>query len=105
MTYLPNITVTRVLTFSTQTNTNYAMSNTDKQVVFSTGATNRTCTLPAIASSTNGQIYTITKLDSSAGAVIITPQSGNISGASTLYLYFQYESVDIQVSGSNHIVL
>lgn len=45
-----------------------------------TGATDKTITLP-ITGISNGQIYTVKKIDAGAGNVIVIGESGNIDGA------------------------
>lgn len=65
-----------------------------------TGATNRTLNLPAVASCA-GRLYLIKKVDSGVGTITIDPNSTEtIDGASTLVLSSQYSSVLIQSNGT-----
>lgn len=65
-----------------------------------TGATNRTLNLPAVAGCP-GRLYLIKKVDSGVGTITIDPNSTEtIDGASTLVLSSQYASVLIQSNGT-----
>ncbi len=76
-----------------------------RTVGMTTGATTRTVTLPAAASSTN-RILTIKKIDSGSGQVIIDANASElIDGALTLKLFLITESTTIQCDGTGWAVL
>lgn len=70
-----------------------------------TGATTRTATLPT-AASIAGRQYTIKKVDSGAGLVVVDANGAQtIDGALTYTLYAQYDSVTIVSDGTNwHVI-
>jgi hypothetical protein len=81
---------------------NYTVTTTDdyRSVFVSTGAADRTITLPASASS-SGRVLSIAKTDSGVGGVIIDPNSAElIDGVATKTLRTQYEAVTIQCDGT-----
>lgn len=97
---------------ATAKNVDYQMVYTDGTILVTTGAADKTITLPSIASSTfafNGvtfyRIYNIKKVDSGAGRVIITPTNSLLDGATTKNLSSQYDSLTVQPDGSNWHIL
>jgi hypothetical protein len=82
-----------------------AAAGTAGNILVTTGATDRTITLPA-ASGVEGRIYTIKKIDSGSGDVIIDPNaSETIDGSTTVKIKKQYEAIKIVCDGSNwHII-
>ncbi len=73
-------------------------------LLYTTGGTNRTCTLPAVGTNT-GRIIQIKKVDSGSGTVAISPASGTIDGASSVTIIRQYDQVTVMCDGTNwHIV-
>lgn len=88
------------LAINIKTNTNYTLTNTDDVVLFSTGNTNRTGTLPS-ASSNPGKLFYIKKTDSGTGYVNVVPGGGdNIDGLSTLKMGTQYDEIALVSDGS-----
>lgn len=82
---------------------NYTLSNVDHSVTiaYTTGASNRTLTLPAAASNA-GKAVEVKKVDSGVGTVIIDPNaSETVDGASTFTLTSQWDSVRLRSDGSN----
>lgn len=89
------------VTTTTKTDTDYTLTANDDVVLFSTGATTRTATLPAAATVT-GKIYHIKKIDSGIGFVTVDPDgSETIDGDMTPDIVAQYESWMISSDGSN----
>lgn len=84
---------------------NYTVTTTDGVSVVSmtTGASNVTVTLPAVASS-GGRILTIKKIDSGAGTITITPNGGTINGNTTNVLTAQYSWITMYCNGANWFV-
>lgn len=86
---------------------NYTVTNTDgyDMVLVTTGASQRTITLPAVGSNT-GRLLTIKKVDSGAGSVLIdTPSTETIDGSAQLTIYGQYGKTTLLCDGTNwHIV-
>lgn len=83
----------------------YTLTGSDVVVLFTTGASNRTATLPAAASST-GKVFYIKKVDSGAGTVIIDGNaSETIDGATTYTITIQYEAITIVCDGSAWYIL
>jgi hypothetical protein len=86
------------------TNANYTILDTDgyDTFFFSTGNTNRTCTLPTAANNT-GRIFKIVKSDSGTGQVQIV---GTVNGQSDSTLQnainYQYGNCIITCDGSNY---
>lgn len=70
----------------------------------STGVGNVTVTLPAPAS-VAGKIFTVKKVDSSIGAVIIVPASGTIDGGSDYTRSMQYGYVRLYSNGTSYDVI
>lgn len=66
-------------------------------ILVTTGASDRTITLPAAANNTGRQIF-IKKVDSGAGDVLI---SGTIEGLTTVTISWQYASMTIISDGTN----
>ncbi len=89
------------LNTTTKTDTDYALTAKDDVVLFSTGATTRTASLPA-ASTVPGKVYHIKKIDSGVGLVTVDPAgSETIDGDLTPDIVAQYESWTISSDGSN----
>jgi len=72
----------------------------------STGGTDITVTLPAVAASTD-RVYNIKKISATDpdDEVVITPTDGTIDGAATYTLNYQYESVTLVCDGSNWFIV
>jgi len=87
---------------TTVTNANYTITNTDgfSTILVSTGNTNRTITLPAVASNV-GRSLLIKKTDSGTGSVTLTPNGGTIDGAPSFTLSARYNRIGIVSDGSN----
>lgn len=103
---LKKTTVTGLrLAITTKTDTDYTLTATDDTVLFDTGATTRTATLPA-ASTVTGKVYHIKKIDAGAGLVTIDGDGGEmIDGDLTPDITAQYESFSIVSDGSNwHVI-
>ncbi len=82
------------------TDSNATAAVTDHTIEFSTGASNRTVTLPTIASSI-GLILNIVKVDSGVGEVIIDGDGAEtINGAATLNVVNQYDVEKIHNTGT-----
>lgn len=90
----------------------YQMVYTDGLIVVTTGAADKTITLPTgqttsytVNGATYYRIYNIKKVDSGVGSVVITPASGTVDGSATYSFNTQYQSVTIQYDGTNwHII-
>ncbi len=93
------------VSIATKTNTDYTLTANDDVVLFSTGGTTRTATLPA-ASTVTGKIYHIKKIDAGVGLVTIDGNgSETIDGDVTPDITAQYESFMIVSDGSNwHVI-
>jgi len=86
---------------TTKTDTNYTTLVTDDTILVDTGVSDRTISLPA-AASVIGKVYTIKKISSGMGDVIIDPYGEEtIEGEETFRLWGQYEAAMIQSDGSN----
>lgn len=93
------------VTITTKTNTDYTLTINDDVVLFSTGATTRTATLP-VAATVTGKIYYIKKIDVGAGLVTIDGNgSETIDGDLTPDVTAQYESFTLISDGSNWHIL
>lgn len=82
---------------------NYTITDTDgfDQILVTTGASQRTINLPAVANNT-GRVITIKKVDSGAGTILIdTPGSETIDGAAQNEIIAQYGYVTLVSDGSN----
>jgi hypothetical protein len=93
--------------FSTVTSANYTVTDTDgfDTLLFSTGGSNRTLTLPAVATNA-GRRLLIKKIDSGVGTVLIdTPGAETIDGAAQNTLTAQYAMVTLVSDGSNWSVV
>ncbi len=76
-----------------------------RTIEFSTGNTDRVCTLPAVASSA-GRRISIVKTDTGTGKVTPTAADGSIIGASNGHLLFaQGASTELECDGSNWYVV
>ncbi len=98
------ISTSRCLTVSS---TSPTITDTDGYdvVLVTTGASQRTVTLPAVATNA-GRILTITKVDSGAGTVLIdTPSTETINGSAQNILNAQYSYIKIVCDGTNWFVL
>lgn len=87
---------------SAVTNASATSTTTDgfRAYLFSTGASNRTLTLPA-ASANAGRVLNVKKTDSGAGTVAITRAgSDTIDGATTYTLTSQFDSITLICDGS-----
>ena len=90
---------------TTKTDTDYTLTVNDDIVLFDTGATTRTATLPA-ASVVIGKIYHVKKIDAGIGFVTIDGNaSETIDGDLTPDITAQYESFSIVSDGSNWYVI
>jgi hypothetical protein len=81
----------------------YTITDTDgySLINVTTGASNRTITLPTAADNSD-RVIIIKKVDSGTGTVIIDGEgSETIDGATTYTLYFQYDSAVVKCDGSN----
>jgi hypothetical protein len=84
---------------ATAQSTNYNAANGDF-VLMTAGASDKTVTLPAVASSTDA-IIEIKKVDSGAGNVIIDGNlSETIDGATTQTISAQYTSITVHCDGT-----
>ena len=82
---------------------NYAILPADgyRHIVVTTGASNRTITLPAVATAID-RVITVKKADSGVGYVVVTRNSADtIDGATTYTLTAQYDAVDLVCDGTN----
>lgn len=88
------------------TNANYTVLPYDGYSIFefSTGASNRTLTLPA-ANASSGRIITVKKSDSGSGFVTVTPATGSIDQSSTYQLSAQWAWISIYSDGSNWFII
>lgn len=93
------------LNVRTVTNANYTLTRVDDIVLFSTGGTNRTATLPASATVLN-KVYHIKKIDAGAGKIIIDGDgSETIDGDLTPEITARFESFMLVNDGSNwHVI-
>lgn len=90
----------------TVSSANYTILDTDgyDTVLVTTGASQRTITLPAVANNA-GRRLVIKKVDSGAGTVLIdTPGAETIDGAAQNLLTAQYSFVELIADGSNWFV-
>jgi hypothetical protein len=88
---------------NTVSSANYSITDTDgyDTILVSTGASQRTITLPAAATN-NGRKLTIKKTDSGVGTILIdTPGSETIDGASQNSITQRYAFVVLECDGSN----
>lgn len=74
----------------TVTNADYTATTADIIINFSTGATTRTLTLPALP--TDGTVYLVKKVDSGVGLVTVDGNGNTIDGDATPDITAQYES-------------
>lgn len=80
----------------------YTVLDTDgyRELLVTTGASNRTMTLPTLADNIGRRIF-VQKVDTGAGTVIIDGEgSETINGATTYTLYTQYEGVYLEAASS-----
>lgn len=102
--YVDALQKPNMILYQTITSADYAMLYTDQCVVFETGNVDRACTLPSIATCTDGQVFTITKNDSGTGKIIIMTATGTINGQASYTITYQYDSVDFNLRGSNWFI-
>lgn len=88
-------------TYSAKTN-NFTILNTEQNTHFTVDASAaaRTATLPNPGASLAGWECYIQKIDSTSNAVVLSPSSGTINGATSLSLTTQWDSVRIRWSGT-----
>jgi len=82
---------------------NYTVTDTDghRIILMTTGASNRTLTLPT-ASDNTGRILTVKKSDSGAGKIVLTPEGAEtLDGRTDYTLWVQYDSYTFQSDGAN----
>jgi hypothetical protein len=86
---------------------NYTITDTDgyKNILVTTGNSNRTMTLPTASDNTDRPIY-IKKVDSGTGNVIIDGEGAEtIDGSTTYTLYNQYDSIRLVCDGTTWHIL
>ena len=72
-------------------NSDYSVAFEDDCLLVTTGSTNKTISLPKAAKARAGKAILIQKVDSGAGAVVISAASGeSIDGASSVNITAQY---------------
>jgi hypothetical protein len=89
----------------TVSSADYTITTTDgyELVYVTTGASNRTITLPA-ASSNTGRVITIKKSDSGSGAAVVTRAGADtIEGSTSISLTRQYDWLSLNCDGSTWI--
>ena len=97
-----NKSVSGVLSVSASTT--IATTDAISVVLVTTGNTNRTITLPAVAANA-GRSLLIKKVDSGTGTVTITPNGGTVDGASTNVINAQYSFAELVSDGINwHVI-
>lgn len=90
-----------------RTNNDYTVLDGDgyTTILFSTGASNRTLTLPTLADNSN-RVIRVKKIDSDVGTVIIDGEGAEtIEGAATYVLNEQYNEVVIQAYSTEWTIL
>jgi len=91
--------------FQTKTDEDYTILQTDGAVMVSTGASDRTMTLPS-AGTSDGKIIIIKKIDSGAGKVIVDGNGAQtIDGSTTVNITMQYDSITIISNGANWFII
>lgn len=93
--------------FITKTNTDYAILDNDgySTIAFSTGNTNRTCTLPTAADNA-GRYLIIMKTDSGTGKVTIDGEGAEtINGVASVDMELQYTALHLKCTGSGWIIV
>lgn len=85
---------------STITDLDHTIQTGDYALLFSTGSSNRTCTL-SLNSTSTGRFLFIKKIDSGLGNVVITPNGGTIDGSASFILTSQNDSAFLQCDGTN----
>lgn len=87
------------------TDSDYTATPYDYTILFSTGATNRTCNLP-LSSSSTGLVLNIKKIDSGIGEVVVDADGAEtIDGNATKNIVNQWDTITIQNNGSNWFIL
>ena len=87
-------------TITTKSNENYTVLTTDQIILYTTGSSDRTATLPA-ASGMTGKELTFKKVDSGSGDLIIDGNSSEtIDGELTFSLQGQYAYITIISDGT-----
>jgi hypothetical protein len=103
----PALAVSGPTTVLPVSNANYTLSNINDTaiVLYTTGASNRTLTLP-LASANLGKTITAKKVDSGIGQVLVTRAGADtIDGDTSFILDYRYEYVELASDGTNwHIV-
>jgi hypothetical protein len=81
---------------------NYTLTAFDQTVLFNTGASSLTASLPT-AASVPGLTYNIKKIDSGVGNVAITPNGSDlIDGQNTvIFIIAEYDNVELQSDGTS----
>jgi len=101
------VTITGLSTAITSKTADYTLTSTDFTIAFTTGAVNRTVTLPdAIANV--GKIYNINKVDIGIGTLIFaTTSAQTIGGAASgaIVFYKQNDGIKVQSDGANWKIL
>jgi hypothetical protein len=105
----PNITGTVDISngVNSVSSADYTILDTDgyKIIAVSTGASQRTITLPAVANN-SGRVIDIIKTDSGAGSVLVdTPSTETINGSAQYTIYKQYGKLRLVSDGSNWFIL
>lgn len=88
-------------------NASFAIDDNDnvRTVLMTSGASNRTVTLPDVANNLN-RILTLKKVDSGVGtAILARAGSATIDGATSVTLYKQYESITVQSDGTDWVII
>lgn len=91
----------------TTTSADYTVLDDDgyTTLLFSTGGSNRTCTLPTLAANEN-RVIKIKKIDSGTGTLIIDGEgSETIDGSTTKVLRKQYDEIVIQASATQWVIV
>ncbi len=86
---------------------NYTVRDTDGygRILVTTGAADRTITLPTAAANTGREIL-VMKVDTGAGKVIVAGEGGEtINGAATVNLVSQYDRLRVFCTGTGWIIL
>lgn len=103
--YVDDADLIAVKTTTAVSSTNYTALITDHSIFVTTGAVDRTITLPTVATSA-GLILNIKKIDSGAGNVIVDGNGGEtIDDATTQTIVAQYDVITVQCDGSEWWIL
>ena len=97
-------TTIRLFNISTKTSS-YTLSNYDDIILVNTGKNSVPITLP-LSGIENGRVFTIKKIDSGSGNVVISVYGGGtIDGQSSLTIYYQNTSYRAVKNGNNYYIL